>query len=58
MVPVPEERMKKLELMYNIRSTINPQDGSQYGPNTLGLLDKVIRITSDDGYTKLWKEKE
>lgn len=56
MVSVPEERIKKLGLMYNIRSTINPLNGDQYGPNTLGIINEVKRITSDDGYTKLWKK--
>lgn len=55
MAPIPEERMKALGLMYNIRSTINPLDGTQYGPNTLGIINEVKRITSDDGFTKLWK---
>ncbi|MBE0451750.1 MAG: hypothetical protein IBX70_13010 [Clostridia bacterium] len=45
MVSVPEQRIEKLGLMYNIRSTINPVDGSQYGPNTLGIINEVKRIT-------------
>jgi flavin reductase (DIM6/NTAB) family NADH-FMN oxidoreductase RutF len=41
MVPDPVERMRLMGLMYNIRSTVNPLTGEQYGPNTLGLLSKV-----------------
>ena len=52
----PEERMKKMRLMYNIRSTVNPLTGDQYGPNTVGLLNEVVKITSDDGTTKLWRK--
>ena len=52
----PEERIKKMQLMYNIRSTVNPLTGEQYGPNTVGLLNEVVRITSEDGTTKLWRE--
>jgi flavin reductase (DIM6/NTAB) family NADH-FMN oxidoreductase RutF len=44
MVPDPVERMKVMGLMYNIRSTVNPMTGEQYGPNTLGLLDRVETI--------------
>jgi hypothetical protein len=30
-------------LMYNIRGTVNPLDGQQYGPNSLGLLSEVVK---------------
>jgi flavin reductase (DIM6/NTAB) family NADH-FMN oxidoreductase RutF len=56
MVPYPEERIKKLNLMYNVRSTVNPLTGEQYGPNTLGLLNKVERIFTDDGQPKGWSK--
>ena len=44
MVPDPVERMRKMGLMYNIRSTVHPMTGEQYGPNTLGLLSRVEDI--------------
>jgi len=44
MVPDPAERMQAMALMYNIRSTVHPMTGEQYGPNTLGLLNKVMDI--------------
>ena len=54
----PEQRMRNMQLMYNIRSTVNPLNGEQYGPNTLGLIREVVKITSDDGMVKLWREQE
>ena len=44
MVPDPVERMRVMELMYNVRSTVHPITGQQYGPNTLGLLNRVEKI--------------
>jgi hypothetical protein len=44
MVPDPVERMRIMELMYNVRSTVHPMTGEQYGPNTLGLLSRVEDI--------------
>jgi flavin reductase (DIM6/NTAB) family NADH-FMN oxidoreductase RutF len=44
MVPDPAERMRVMALMYNIRSTVHPLTGEQYGPNTLGLLNRVEDI--------------
>jgi flavin reductase (DIM6/NTAB) family NADH-FMN oxidoreductase RutF len=44
MVPDPVERMRTMALMYNIRSTVHPMTGQQYGPNTLGLLSRVEDI--------------
>jgi flavin reductase (DIM6/NTAB) family NADH-FMN oxidoreductase RutF len=44
MVPDPVERMRVMKLMYNVRSTVNPLNGEQYGPNTLGLLSRVEKI--------------
>lgn len=54
MVPHPVERMRALNLMYNIRSTVNPLNGEQYGPNTLGLLHKIKEIFTEDGKPKGW----
>jgi len=34
-------------LMYNVRSTVNPMTGEQYGPNALGLLSQVEKIVKD-----------
>ena len=48
MVPEPNQRLQALGLMYNVRSTINPLDGRYYGPNTLGLLNQVLKIVPDD----------
>ena len=47
MVPNPVERMRTMDLMYNVRSTVNPLNGEQYGPNTLGLLRQVEEIITD-----------
>lgn len=44
MVPDPIERLQRMELMYNVRSTVHPITGEQYGPNTLGLLSRVEDI--------------
>lgn len=43
----PERRIANLELMYNVRGTVNPLDGSFYGPNTLGVLDTVEKVTEE-----------
>jgi len=47
MVPEPVERLRRMGLMYNVRSTVNPLTGEQYGPNTLGLLSRVEKIFPD-----------
>ena len=44
MVPDPVERLRRMGLMYNVRSTVHPLTGEQYGPNTLGLLSRVEKI--------------
>lgn len=44
MVADPAARMRAMELMYNIRSTVHPVTGEQYGPNTIGLLNRVEDI--------------
>lgn len=56
-IPDPVERIEKMKLMYNIRSTIDPLTGDFYGPNTLGVLGKVDKIFNDDGSPKDWKRK-
>lgn len=52
MVPDPVERMQIMELMYNIRSTVHPMTGEQYGPNTLGLLNRVEDIFGKQEHPK------
>ena len=44
MVPDPVERMRMMGLMYNVRSTVNPMTGEQYGPNTIGVLRKLEEV--------------
>jgi hypothetical protein len=44
----PAQRMEALGLMYNVRGTVNPLNGDYYGPNTLGLLNQVLRFSGDD----------
>jgi flavin reductase (DIM6/NTAB) family NADH-FMN oxidoreductase RutF len=55
MVPEPVERMQRMGLMYNVRSTVHPLTGEQYGPNTLGLLSRVEKIFTNDGQPKGWR---
>jgi hypothetical protein len=43
MAPDPDERLRALRLMYNVRCTLNPLNGAQFGPNTLALFGKVAR---------------
>lgn len=40
----PVERMRALGLMYNVRGTLDPLTGEQYGYNTLGLLSKIEKV--------------
>ncbi len=49
MAPDPVERVRAMGLMYNVRSTVHPRTGEQYGPNTLGLLNRVEKIFPDEG---------
>lgn len=51
-IPEPKERMSNMNLMYNIRGTVNPLNGEFYGPNTLGLLSEVVKIFTDGGKPK------
>ena len=53
MVPDPIERMRRMGLMYNIRSTVHPITGEQYGPNTLGLINRV-----EDIFNPQWQPKD
>ena len=48
MVPEPEERTRRMGLMYNMRSNINPLTGEYYGPNTLGLMNKIVKIIPEN----------
>lgn len=52
MVPDPVERIRLMELMYNVRSTVHPLTGEQYGPNTLGLLSRVEDIFAQPDHLK------
>jgi flavin reductase (DIM6/NTAB) family NADH-FMN oxidoreductase RutF len=52
MVPDPVERIRAMGLMYNVRSTVNPMTGDQYGPNSLGLLTKVEKVFTHEGHLK------
>ena len=52
MVPDPVERMRMMGLMYNVRSTINPMTGEQYGPNTTGVLRKLEEVFDNNGRPK------
>jgi len=52
MIPDPVERMRLMGLMYNVRSTVHPLTGEQYGPNTLGLLSKVEEIFKNQRHLK------
>jgi flavin reductase (DIM6/NTAB) family NADH-FMN oxidoreductase RutF len=52
MIPDPAERMRIMALMYNIRSTVHPITGEQYGPNTLGLLSRVEDIFGQQEHLK------
>jgi flavin reductase (DIM6/NTAB) family NADH-FMN oxidoreductase RutF len=47
MVPDPVERVRRMDLMYNVRSTVHPLTGAQVGPNTLGLLSRVEKVFPD-----------
>lgn len=55
MVPDPAGRMEAMGLMYNVRSTVNPLNGTQYGPNSLGLLNEVVKIFTDEGQPMGWR---
>jgi flavin reductase (DIM6/NTAB) family NADH-FMN oxidoreductase RutF len=43
MIPEPKARAARMGLMYNMRSNINPLNGEYYGPNTLGLLNEIVK---------------
>lgn len=44
MVPEPEERARRMELMYNMRGNVHALTGEYYGPNTLALINKIEKI--------------
>jgi flavin reductase (DIM6/NTAB) family NADH-FMN oxidoreductase RutF len=44
MAATPEERLANMKLMYNVRSTVHPLTGEQYGPNTIAVLSQVLRM--------------
>ncbi len=52
MVADPVERMRLMGLMYNVRSTVHPLTGEQYGPNTIGMLSKAEKIFTEEGLIK------
>jgi flavin reductase (DIM6/NTAB) family NADH-FMN oxidoreductase RutF len=52
MVPDPAERMRALGLMYNVRSTVHPLTGQQYGPNTLGILSRIEDIFKNQEHSE------
>ncbi len=52
MVPDPVERMQRMGLMYNGRSTVNPLTGEQYGPNTIAVLSKLGEVFDNNGQMK------
>lgn len=47
MVAEPEERARRMELMYNMRGNVHALTGEYYGPNTLGLLNQIVKIYPD-----------
>lgn len=38
----PEKRIAAMNLMYNIRGTVNPLNGEYHSQNTFGLIGQVI----------------
>ena len=47
MVAEPAERARRMRLMYNMRGNVHPLTGDFYGPNTLGLLANIVKITPE-----------
>lgn len=47
MVADPVERARRMKLMYNMRGNVHPLTGEFYGPNTLGLLNEIKKITPE-----------
>jgi hypothetical protein len=47
--------MRLMGLMYNVRSTVDPSNGTQYGPNSLGLLSEVAKIFTEEGDPLGWQ---
>lgn len=49
MVAEPAERARRMNPMYNMRGNVHPLTGDFYGPNTLGLLNEIVKITPETG---------
>lgn len=47
MVPEPEERARRMQLMYNMRSNVNALTGEYYGPNTLALVSQIVKLVPE-----------
>ncbi len=47
MVPEPEERARRMGLMYNMRSNVHALTGEYYGPNTLAFIDRIVKIVPE-----------
>jgi flavin reductase (DIM6/NTAB) family NADH-FMN oxidoreductase RutF len=45
----PDQRLEAMGLMYNVRGTVNPLNGKYHGPNTLGMLGRVLRTFGLEG---------
>ena len=41
--PDPVDRFRQMQLMYNIRSCVDPLTGQYYGPNTYGLITTIAK---------------
>jgi flavin reductase (DIM6/NTAB) family NADH-FMN oxidoreductase RutF len=47
MIAEPQERSRRMNLMYNMRGNVHPLTGDFYGPNTLGLLNEIVKMTPE-----------
>jgi flavin reductase (DIM6/NTAB) family NADH-FMN oxidoreductase RutF len=47
MVPEPEERARRMGLMYNMRGNVHALTGEYYGPNTLAVIDRIVKMTPE-----------
>lgn len=47
MVHEPEERSRRMDLMYNMRSNVHALTGEYYGPNTLGFIDRIVKTVPE-----------
>ena len=48
MVPEPEDRARRMGLMYNMRSNVHALTGEFYGSNTLALIDRIVKIVPEN----------